>query len=57
MKRILIARNDECNRIKACMESDQSEFITVCGRRRIGKTFLVDCFFDSTYRIIGTESL
>lgn len=49
MKRILIARNDECNRIKACMESDQSEFITVCGRRRIGKTFLVDCFFDSTY--------
>lgn len=31
------------------MESEQSEFITVCGRRRVGKTFLVDCFFDSTY--------
>ena len=31
------------------MESDQSEFITVCGRRRIGKTYLVDCFFNCTY--------
>lgn len=49
MKQILIARESECERLKACMESDQSEFITVCGRRRIGKTYLVDCFFNRTY--------
>ena len=49
MKQILIARESECERLKACMESDQSEFITVCGRRRIGKTYIVDCFFNRTY--------
>ena len=31
------------------MKSDQSEFVTVCGRRRVGKTYLVECFFDHTY--------
>ena len=49
MKQILIAREGECERLKVCMESDQSEFVTICGRRRVGKTYLVECFFDSTY--------
>jgi hypothetical protein len=31
------------------MQSDESEFIIVCGRRRIGKTFLVEQFFDHKY--------
>lgn len=49
MKNILIARENECERLRACMKSDQSEFVTVCGRRRVGKTYLVECFFDHTY--------
>jgi len=49
MEQILIARERECEQLKACMNSKKSEFITVCGRRRIGKTFLVDCFFNRTY--------
>ena len=49
MKQILIAREKECERLKACMESDQSEFVVVCGRRRVGKTYLVECFFNRTY--------
>jgi hypothetical protein len=31
------------------MESDESEFVIVCGRRRIGKTFLVEQFFNRKY--------
>lgn len=49
MKQLLIARENECELLRRCMNSDQSEFITVCGRRRIGKTYLVECFFDRTY--------
>ncbi len=49
MKQILIAREKECEQLRACMESNQSEFVTVCGRRRVGKTYLVECFFNRTY--------
>ena len=49
MKQLLIARENEYARLRECMASDQSEFVTVCGRRRVGKTYLVECFFDRTY--------
>lgn len=45
----LIARKDECEQLADCLSSDRSEFVTVCGRRRIGKTFLVDQFFNGVY--------
>ena len=31
------------------MDSNRSEFVIVYGRRRVGKTFLVDSFFDGQY--------
>ena len=31
------------------LRSDQSELVTICGRRRVGKTYLVECFFNRTY--------
>lgn len=46
---ILIARNEECRQLQKCMESERSEFIIVCGRRRIGKTFLIDQYFKGQY--------
>ncbi len=49
MKQILIARENECEQLRASMQSNQSEFVTVCGRRRVGKTYLVEYFFDRTY--------
>ncbi len=49
MKDKLISRNRECAELQRCMESDRSEFVIVCGRRRIGKTYLIDEFFDRKY--------
>ncbi|MCF0188794.1 MAG: AAA family ATPase [Bacteroidaceae bacterium] len=45
----LISRERECAELRRCMESDESEFIIVCGRRRIGKTFLVEQYFEKKY--------
>ena len=55
----LISRERECAEIKRCMESNESEFIIVCGRRRIGKTFLVEQYFNKTYdfKYVGAHNL
>lgn len=55
----LIARQRECEELQKCMESDESEFVIVCGRRRIGKTFLVEQFFESKYdfKFVGGHNL
>ncbi|MBR3092113.1 MAG: AAA family ATPase [Bacteroidaceae bacterium] len=45
----LIGRQREIAELDRCMKSGQSEFITVCGRRRIGKTFLIEQYFHQKY--------
>ncbi|MDO4511147.1 MAG: ATP-binding protein [Bacteroidales bacterium] len=45
----LIGREREIMELDRCMASDQSEFITLCGRRRVGKTFLVEQYFKGEY--------
>lgn len=49
MEQALIARKSECEQIRRCLSSGRSEFVIVCGRRRIGKTFLVDSYFRGLY--------
>lgn len=49
MKPVLIARQRECEQLAESLKSSRSEFVIVCGRRRIGKTFLVDQFFNNEY--------
>ena len=49
MEQKLIARDRECSMIRDCMESDRSEFVIVYGRRRVGKTFLIDQYFKMNY--------
>lgn len=49
MKQQIIGREAEMAELRRCMESDRSEFVIVYGRRRVGKTFLVDSFFHHTY--------
>lgn len=45
----LIGREKECAELKRCYDSDRSEFVIVYGRRRVGKTFLVDQYFLGRY--------
>ncbi|MGM9697197.1 MAG: ATP-binding protein [Prevotella sp.] len=45
----LIGRKTECDELDRVMESDRSEFVIVYGRRRVGKTFLIDRYFSGVY--------
>ncbi len=45
----LVGRERECQELRRVMESDRSEFVIVYGRRRVGKTFLVDQFNQGVY--------
>ena len=45
----LVGRERECQELKRAMESDRSEFVIVYGRRRVGKTFLVDQYYQGHY--------
>ena len=40
----LVSRDRECDELLRCLESDRSEFVIISGRRRIGKTYLIDKF-------------
>ena len=45
----IIGRKEEFRQLQAYWESGKPEFIAVYGRRRIGKTFLIDEFFHYQY--------
>ncbi len=46
---VLTGRDEELSVLQKCLESDESEFVVVYGRRRVGKTFLVNEFFGETF--------
>lgn len=58
-RKTLIARQRECDELTQCMESDKSEFVIICGRRRIGKTYLVDRFLKGKFdfKFVGGHNL
>lgn len=45
----IIGRKDEISRLKEIYTSDRAEFVAVYGRRRVGKTFLIDACFQQRY--------
>lgn len=49
MKGRIVGRDKEQSEIQRCMDSDSSELVLVYGRRRVGKTFLVNEFFDGKF--------
>ncbi|MBQ3658449.1 MAG: ATP-binding protein [Bacteroidales bacterium] len=55
----LIGRKEYVEELEDVFKSSKSEFVAVYGRRRIGKTFLIDCVFDNspqpTYRTVGND--
>lgn len=59
MRNRLIARTRECEELNKCMDSDKSEFVIICGRRRIGKTYLVEKYFDGKFdfKFVGGHNL
>ena len=52
----IIGRTIECDRLEGCMESDNAQLIIVYGRRRVGKTFLINEFFSNkfAFKLTGT---
>lgn len=46
---ILVGRKQEINHLKSIMDSKEAEFVVVYGRRRVGKTFLINTFFNDHY--------
>lgn len=45
----IIGRTEECERLRECMEEDAAQLVIVYGRRRVGKTFLINQFFDNRF--------
>ena len=48
-QRNIIGREKEMAELRRCLDSDQSELVIVYGRRRVGKTYLVDQFLQGKY--------
>ena len=48
-KDILVGRKNEISRLESILDSNEAEFVVVYGRRRVGKTFLVNTFFKDSY--------
>ncbi|MCR5158928.1 MAG: ATP-binding protein [Prevotella sp.] len=46
---ILIGREAEIKQLDAIASSKEAEFVVVYGRRRVGKTFLVNTYFNDKY--------
>lgn len=53
----IIGRKEELRELERCARSGKSELICVYGRRRVGKTFLVEQFFSGyfAFRATGVE--
>ena len=47
MKELIIGREEEKQKLYNIFHSGKAEFVAVCGRRRIGKTFLIREFFEN----------
>ena len=45
----LVGREREFKELQRVMNSDRSEFVIVYGRRRVGKTFLIDQYYQGKY--------
>ena len=54
-KQRIIGRIKECERLDECMNSDRAQLIIVYGRRRVGKTYLINEYFhkDFAFKITG----
>ena len=52
----IIGRKEEYRQLQKCMEARTSQLVIVYGRRRVGKTFLINKFFDGRFDFKVTGS-
>ena len=52
--RSIIGRHEEKKVLQRCVDGERAEFVAIYGRRRIGKTFLVKQFFESSFDFYTT---
>ncbi|MBQ6912444.1 MAG: ATP-binding protein, partial [Bacteroidales bacterium] len=50
----IIGRDAENAKLKSWYRSGKAEFIAIYGRRRVGKTYLVNTFFDNQFTFDAT---
>lgn len=53
-EQIMTGRIQEKQILEKCLRSEQSEFVVIYGRRRVGKTFLVKEYFNQTFSFYST---
>ena len=55
MRSRILARKAECERLQECLDADQAQLVIIYGRRRVGKTFLANEFFEDqmVFRLTG----
>jgi len=46
----IIAREEECRKLSMCLLENEAQLVVVTGRRRVGKTFLINEYFDGNYK-------
>ena len=54
----IIAREEECRKLSRALRDEEAQLIVVTGRRRVGKTFLINEFFDNSFdfKITGAHN-
>lgn len=45
----IVGRQAECRRLSQCLEADTAQLVVVYGRRRVGKTFIINEFFNGRF--------
>ncbi len=45
----IIAREEECRKLSRVLNEEEAQLIVVTGRRRVGKTFLINEYFDNEF--------
>lgn len=55
----MVGREKECSELQRAVESNRSELVIVYGRRRIGKTYLIEEFFQRQFdfRYVGAHGM
>ena len=54
MEKNFIGREQEINMLRDVMDSGKAEFVAVYGRRRVGKTYLIQQFFNNSFAFSAT---